>query len=325
VTEGLVTTIIPVFNRAAMLREAVSSVLAQTWRPIEIIVVDDGSSDDTLAVAQEVAARHPEIVRVLSQPNSGPGAARQTGLEAARGEFIQFLDSDDLLLPQKFALQVAGLRDDADAGISYGKTYTRDHGVRSTVPAQRSAQQHRTIFPALLEGRIWETSTPLYRRDAVEQIGPWPRKRQMEDWEFDAQAGAAGIKLHYCDAFVAEYRIHSGDRLAHAWSTNAGAMKDRLSVHGEIYRCAERANVGASAPEMQTFSRTLFSLARSAGRHGLVIQARELLGLAAKISQHNPRRKRELWVFTQLTVVFGWTVTSHLSERMKKLLPGRMQ
>ena len=108
--ENLVSTIIPVYNRSAMLREAVASVLAQSWRPIEIIIVDDGSSDDTVHVAEDMKSQHPEITHVLRQKNAGPGVARQTGLNVARGEFVQFLDSDDLLLPSKFELQISGLR-----------------------------------------------------------------------------------------------------------------------------------------------------------------------------------------------------------------------
>ena len=107
--EGLVSTIIPVHNRPALLREAVASVLAQTYRPIEIIVVDDGSTDETGREAEALAEAHPEV-HAIHRENGGPGAARETGRLAARGEFIQYLDSDDLLLPTKFELQVAGLR-----------------------------------------------------------------------------------------------------------------------------------------------------------------------------------------------------------------------
>src|SRR5215475_1428390 len=107
--EGLVSTIIPVFNRFVVLHEAVASVLAQTYRPIEIIVVNDGSTDETGREAEALAEAHSEL-RVIHRENGGPGEARETGRRAARGEFIQYLDSDDLLLPTKFALQVAGLR-----------------------------------------------------------------------------------------------------------------------------------------------------------------------------------------------------------------------
>ncbi|WP_259722028.1 glycosyltransferase family A protein [Synechococcus sp. CS-1328] len=123
----MVTTIIPVFNRHALLREAVVSVLAQTHRPIEIIVVDDGSSDHTPEVAEALRQAHPGCIRVIQQANAGPGRTRQSGLERARGEFIQFLDSDDILLPHKFAFQVAALRASADAGIADGQSYKENH------------------------------------------------------------------------------------------------------------------------------------------------------------------------------------------------------
>ena len=119
--EGLVSTIIPVHNRPSLLREAVASVLAQTYRPLEIIIVDDGSTDDTGGEAEALAEAHPEV-HAIHRENGGPGAARETGRLAAQGEFIQYLDSDDLLLPTKFELQVASLRQCGDCAVSYGKT-----------------------------------------------------------------------------------------------------------------------------------------------------------------------------------------------------------
>src|SRR5258708_5062942 len=119
--EGLVSTIIPVHNRALLLREAVASVLAQTYRPVEIIVVDDGSTDETGQEADALAKSHLEV-RAIHRQNGGPGTARETGRLVARGEFIQYLDSDDLLLPTKFELQVAGLRRCGDCAVSYGRT-----------------------------------------------------------------------------------------------------------------------------------------------------------------------------------------------------------
>ncbi|MCU1347509.1 MAG: glycosyl transferase, partial [Acidobacteria bacterium] len=170
---GLVTTIVPVFNRAAMLAEAVGSVVAQTYRPIEIVIIDDGSTDDTAQAAERLAAMHPGVVQVLRQENGGPGAARERGRLAARGEFIQHLDSDDLLLPRKFELQVAGLRAHPECGISYGFTrWQQADGSVDARPAKRSGEPLATLFPAMLQGRWWDTPTPLYRRSVIDAAGP---------------------------------------------------------------------------------------------------------------------------------------------------------
>src|SRR5689334_18736403 len=121
----LVSIIIPVFNRAAMLREAVESALAQTHRPIEILIVDDGSTDDTPAVADQLAREYADVIRVFHQPNGGAGAARETARVAIRGDFAQHLDSDDLLLPRKLELQVAALHAQPHCGAAYGWTRFR--------------------------------------------------------------------------------------------------------------------------------------------------------------------------------------------------------
>ncbi len=316
--ENLVSTIIPVYNRAAMLREAVASVLAQTWRPIEIIIVDDGSSDSTVHAAEDLQSQHPEITHILRQKNSGPGPARQAGADIAQGEFVQFLDSDDLLLPNKFELQIKGLRDDAEAGISYGKTYVRVDGVRQQSPSQGSGEKHRDLFPQLLITRLWETSTPLYRSSVLTEIGPWSARRQLEDWEFDSRAGAAGIKLHYCDQFIAEYVNHDEGRLCHLWMTNADAMRDRISAYVAVLSNAQKAGVVRESKEMQQFARSLFWMARTAGSYGLAKEARQLFDLARTVSL---KPGRDFQLFGLAVKLFGWK----LSSRMAEALLGRRQ
>lgn len=314
--EGLVSTVIPVYNRATMLREAVDSVLAQTWRPIEIIIVDDGSTDDTPAMEAELYRRQPDTIRLLRQANAGPGAARQLGLEAARGEFIQFLDSDDLLLPEKFALQIAGLRSDLDADIAYGKAYARVNGERQPDPAQRTGECLRTLFPALLQEPIWPTMTPLYRHAALTRVGAWPRKRQLEDWEYDAQAAALGLKLHYDDVFVAETRNHEYGRLCHQWRYDDNALRDMASAHVAVCAHAERAGVDREAPEMQRFARSLFWVARIAGARGLSFEAKQLIDLARAISIS---AGWQYWLFELAGTVVGWRRTSQWAERLVSL------
>ena len=104
-TAPLVSCVVPVFNAERHLAEALDSIFAQTHRPIEVVVVDDGSTDASAAVAEGYGER----VRVIRQANAGPSAARAAGIDAARGELIAFLDADDVWLPEKLALQLGHL------------------------------------------------------------------------------------------------------------------------------------------------------------------------------------------------------------------------
>lgn len=113
-----VSVIIPTRNRAALLEEAITSVFAQTYQDWELIVVDDGSTDHTPSVVQRYDQRG-HLVRYHHQVSQGPGAARNTGLALARGEFIAFLDDDDLWLPEKLGTQVGYLRRHPDVGFVY--------------------------------------------------------------------------------------------------------------------------------------------------------------------------------------------------------------
>jgi len=311
----LVSVIIPVHNRTELLREAALSALAQSYRPIEIIIVDDGSTDpETPRESDRLSAENPDVVRAVRIPNSGPGAARQAGLDRANGTFVQFLDSDDLLLPRKLELQVDGLMANPECALSYGKT--REHRIGAApvdVPARRTGERFETLFPAALEGRIWATETPLYRRSALEAIGPWSRLRVLEDWEYECRLGARGARLHYCDAFVSDHRHHRGPRLGLRWQTDDSAFLDMLAAHTKVFGYAQAAHIDNNSPEMRHFARNLFRLARAAGARGFDERARELLGLARTIDR---RRTAEYRVFGGLIAVLGWRRTVRWGERL---------
>jgi glycosyltransferase involved in cell wall biosynthesis len=312
--EGLVSTIIPVFNRPTQLREAVESVLSQDWRPIEIIIVDDGSTDDTVATAQALAREHPDTVRLFTQTNAGPGSARERGRLEARGEYIQYLDSDDLLLPGKFAAQVHALQARPDCDVAYGLTRYRNAEGAVVEPWKSRFGVRDTMFPSFLLERWWETATPLYRRQACDRAGPWTNLRLEEDWEYDCRIAAAGGRLAWCNREVCEHRDHPGGRLSRGSALDASRQTQRARSHMLIYAHARRAGITSDAPEMQQFARSLFLLARQCGAAGLDRESRELFDLAREASGTDRARGVDFRAYRALASIFGWAALGRASR-----------
>ena len=318
IIKDLVTTIIPVYNRPKLLAEAVASVLAQTYRPIEIIIVDDGSTDDTAAVADNLAKDHPQEIRVIHQANSGVGSAREAGRLQARGEFIQYLDSDDILMPRKFELQVAGLRAHPECGVAYGKTrYYEGEGPATDIPWKRTGEKIETMFPAFLKSRWWGTSTPLYRREITDRAGAWTSLCREEDWEYDCRIAALGVKLYYCDEFVSEQRDASPDRLCRKFDPST--WRDRAEAHGLIYQHARRAEIDENAPEMRHFARELFLLSRQCGQVGLAKESKELFHLSRVASGTKRGSGFDFKAYRILAGIIGWSNAGKLSRFCHRL------
>jgi glycosyltransferase involved in cell wall biosynthesis len=317
--EGLVSTIIPVHNRPLLLQEAVASVLAQTYRPIEIVIVDDGSTDDTAQSIIALAAGYPSIVRHLRIPNGGPGAAREAGRVTASGEFIQYLDSDDLLLPRKFELQVGGLRAHPECDVAYGRT--RFYGVGEspgTTSWKRTGERIETMFPSFLQSRWWDTSTPLYRREVTDLAGPWTGLRNEEDWEYDCRIASKWGRLHYCDAFVSDTRITLGYQLSTAGSSDPEKLKNRATAHRLILEHATAAQISHQTCEMQHFARELFLLARQCGAAGLADESRMLFELARKASGTERSRGIDLVLYGAGARLLGWRAMGSLACRLDR-------
>ena len=319
---GLVSVIVPVFNREAFLREAVGSALGQTYRPIEVILVDDGSTDGTVRLCDELASEHAPLVRVIHQRNSGPGEAREAGRRAAVGEFLQYLDSDDLLHPEKLERQVAALSGRPDCGAAYCRT--REYAI-GEAPSDRASlqtgEEFEELFPRLLRGRCWQTVTPLFRRSAADRIGPWTSLSQEEDWEYDARAGAAGVRLVWCPEFLADHRHHSGPRAGRVGRRDREGLRSRARAHALILSHARRAGVDADDPNMRRFARELFLLARQTGAAGLSVEARELFDLAREASGPERRGSADFRLYGALARALGWSAAGRLAALADRFRP----
>jgi Glycosyl transferase family 2 len=310
----LVSIVVPVYNRGALLVEAVNSAVAQTYRPIEVIIVDDASTDDTPRVIESLCARHAEV-RSVRRENGGPGLARETGRLAARGDFIQYLDSDDLLLPRKIEQQVAALRARPECGVAYGIVrYRNSRGEEIVCDWKPANQLVDVLFPSMLIARWWETISPLFRRSVTDAAGPWTALRLEEDWEYDCRVAALGVKLAFVNDVVGEHRDHGEGRLSRGAGLDPARLRDRAAAHLLIVEHAKRGGVPNEAPEMQTFARELFHIARQCGAAGLADESRRLLAAAREISA-----ARDLRAYSFVAKTIGWTRTGKASMWIDRL------
>jgi hypothetical protein len=315
---GLVSTVIPVRNRAALLSEAVRSVVAQTHRPIEIVIVDDGSSDDTPTVAKDLAREWPDIVRVLSEPPRGPGAARESGRQAARGEFICYLDSDDLLAPRAFECHLLAFDARGDCGISYGLTrhYSAEGRPLSAAP-HVNIPELRAIFPAFLSGRAWRTGAQLYRATLSHRAGAWLPIIQDEDWEYDCRMGWLGTRLAFVPEVVLTVRDVAPDRLSAGALFDASRLGASAQARAAIFEHAQNAGFDWRAADMQRFSRSTFLLARRCGAAGLGEESRQMHDVARRAA--GPIGRLDLVVYGWASRLFGWQLTGRVACALDSL------
>lgn len=194
-TTPLISVIIPTFNGERYLEAALTSVLAQPWRPLEVVVVDDGSSDSTVAVAQTSG------VRVVRQMRRGAAAARNLGLSAARGDFIAFIDHDDLWIPNKLAVQMAAFDVDPALDVCVGHLQ-RFHDVATSSGRVTLGDP----VPAYL------SITMLAKRAAFDLVGGFDTSLILSnsaDWFFRARD--AGVKVRMLRDLLTLHRDHDAN------------------------------------------------------------------------------------------------------------------
>lgn len=187
-TQPLISCIVPVFNGERYLREALESVFQQTCRPLEVLVADDGSTDSTAAVV----ASYGDQVRYLKQPNAGAPAARNLGLKAARGEFVAFLDADDLWHAEKCARQIACFQSHPELDLCV--THLQNFWAPELREEEEQFREHRLSQP--LPGYI--TQTLLARRTLFETVGYFDdtlRVGDVADWFLRAAEHKATMEL----------------------------------------------------------------------------------------------------------------------------------
>ncbi len=191
-----VSVVIPTHNRAVLVRQAIDSVLSQTDPAREIFVVDDGSTDDT----QKQLATYGDRIRVMYHPQGGVAAARNQALRVAAGQWIGFLDDDDVWLPTKLERQMTLIKQNPELGLVHCSDYAVDDQLNILYPRTISPENRGDIFERLLMGNFIFQSCVLVRRDVLEKAGYMdPVLRFAPDWDLWLKIGAK-----YSTDFVAE-------------------------------------------------------------------------------------------------------------------------
>lgn len=202
----LVSVVLPTYNHAYYLPESVGSVLSQSYSPLELIVVDDGSRDETQAVVRRCGDG---AVRYMSQRNRGLAAARNLGLSMARGELVAFLDADDRLLPDHLRVSVAALQDHADVAFVCGDL--RTFGPLNDFVHTHACAPTPDHFASMLRGCfIVNVGACLFRRSALLAVGGFDEtRRACEDWDLFLRL-LRHSPLHCHHTVVLEYRRSPG-------------------------------------------------------------------------------------------------------------------
>ena len=232
----LISVIVPAYNAASLLPEAIASIRAQRWEPLEILLIDDGSTDETPAVAKAL-----DGVRVFRKPNGGAASARNFGLREARGEWITFLDADDLWPPDKLALLAPRLQADPSLDVVTGRIqYVQMEGALWL--------DYRFECPDNTVSHI-HLGAALYRRRAFRRIGGFDESLRVgDDQDWFLRAREAGLRILIVGGITLHYRLHGSNM-------TRGATAQGLELIEVVRRSLQRRRIrGGSATELPPWS-----------------------------------------------------------------------
>jgi glycosyltransferase involved in cell wall biosynthesis len=206
---ALVSVIVPVYNRAHLVTETVISILGQTYRNIEIILINDGSTDNSLKIIEALQQEYPDVIRIVDQENQGQTVARNQGIKQALGKYIAFLDSDDLWAPGKLDLQIPLF--DEGVGLVYGGVeLINEYGETTGFDACDPAVQGN-IYPQLLVKNRMTGGSVVVLREALDRVGGFdPEFSAAENWDLWLRI-CKEYKVRLVNKPVVKYRQHQNN------------------------------------------------------------------------------------------------------------------
>lgn len=222
----LASIIIPAFNAEHYVRSAIESAIVQTHPAVEVVLVDDGSTDATEHIMKKYQS-HPRV-RMFSEPNKGLAAARNAGIRISRGEYVCFLDADDMYLPHKVARQVATLEEYSDYGVCYSDLFHFSDAEPPTYYHHRYTYPSGDVFRDLLEKQLINPVTVMARREVFDQFGTFNETYACaEDWDLWLRWAWANVKFCFLNEKLALYRIRTHGNLTAA--QNEPRLKENVN------------------------------------------------------------------------------------------------
>jgi glycosyltransferase involved in cell wall biosynthesis len=240
-----VSVVVPTYNYGRFLPDALESLRKQTYPDWECIVVDDGSTDDTMAAVRAAAANDGRV-RYVSQANRGPSAARNRGIVESVGDYIQILDADDLLPPSKLEAQVHMMETDPLTGIVYSDARFFEDStmdlLRYRVPGPRPSTTPGTpsldpLLRALIHSNIMVVEGPLIRRSAIATVGPFEESlTRMEDWQYWLRCALAGVRFvaDSAEERAVRVRVHRDSSTRNELAMQTSALAVRRWLDGRL-------------------------------------------------------------------------------------------
>ena len=281
-----VSLIIPTFNRAALLREALESARRQSDYILEVIVCDDGSTDDTPRVCLEFDSPATPVVLSRSETNQGAQVARNRGLAMARGEFILFLDSDDILADGGLAPFLTALRNDPALEFVHGRV-TRTDSDLAPLAGQPHVGAAFGPDPLEIAGYHWHTAGALYRKSLLKRVGGWNEALTgSQDWEYQARVKIAGGRGRFIDHTLAMWREHGGNRVG-ALKFRKDYVRSVVLACTSIHKAAGLAGIVDTSLSRRLCRKTLLH-ALEFGAHGCRAERNWALDQAGSLALRSP-------------------------------------
>ena len=313
----LVSICIPAYNAEAYVRDCLESALNQTYPNIEIICVNDGSTDNTLSILNE----YKHCIQVIHGQNQGAPAARNLALSHTKGQFIQFLDADNLMHPQKIELQLPALiKNEADM-VFCNKEILYDDGhlqQRPPAPATEGIDPLVYCLRHNVPGKraAIDTEVPLHRKSTIEKIhGFRLGVMRGQDKDLTYRLAAAGARFKYLDRVLMTYRDHNGPRISHKEKGPGYDMEllmDILQIiqNGPPYQL--------KVEQQKEFALTLIKLSKKSYRNGNFNAAKVGFNKAQEL--YSKGDTSESLIYRTLRGLCGYSFAERLRYLVSKLL-----